>query len=169
MIRKLTALLAALAFVGATFAPAAEARDRHDGYRGGHYDNHRGGRYRDDYYRHDRGDAVAAGAVGLILGLAIGSLASQPREPQGGYCSDNYRRCAPPPPPPRCSDRCGGYNNGYQDQRYDPRYDDRRGSAYDQDYDLDGGPAYEQRGGCTRTERQYDRYARQYVMVDVPC
>jgi hypothetical protein len=160
MIRKITSLLAAFAFAAtATLAPAAEARDHRGGDRwehGRHYDNHRGrGYYRD---RHDRGDAVAAGAVGLILGLAIGSLASQPREDRYGGCYDNYRRCAPPPPP-RCDDRCGQY------QGYDPRYDDR-GSAYSEDYGYD---PREERSQCMRRERQWDRYARQYVTVDVPC
>ena len=47
-----------------------------------------------------------------------------------------------------------GYERGY-DPRYDDRYDDR---GY-----------YEEDRRCTRTERQWDRYANRYVMVDVPC
>lgn len=171
MIRKVSALLAALAFAFTSLAPvsAADARDRHGGYhdRGDHrdYDNRRW-RHRD---RNDDGDALAAGAVGLILGLAIGSLASQPREPR---CYDNYQRCAPPPPPP-CRNPCGYDRGSAYDPRYgDPRYDDRRyddrDSAYERDYGYD--PSYDQpREQCTRRERQWDRYANRYVTVDVPC
>ncbi len=175
MMRKLTSLLAAFALAAVTLAPAtADARDRrHDGYYDGgryyDYDHRRRWRHHDD----DDGDAVAAGVVGLVLGLAVGSLASQPREPQA-RCYDNYRRCAPPPPP-RCRSRC---DDGYHDEGYyDPRYDDRRG-AYERDYGLEGGPYtegdydpyYEERQPrCVRRERQWDRYARRYLMVDVPC
>lgn len=157
MMRKITGLLAALAFATtATLAPVAEARD-HRGYDRGGYgygDHHRGhGYYRD---RHDHGDAVAAGAVGLILGLAIGSLASQPRQ-QG--C---YDRCGAPPPPPRCYDRCGGY----QDDGYDPRYD--RNSAYDGDYGYD--PRYDNRSQqCWNRVERWDRRQGRYVTVSVPC
>lgn len=158
MMRKFTAMLAAFAFAATAFAPAADARDhRRDGY----YD---GGRHYRDYdrrrhYRHhddDDGDAVAAGVVGLVLGLAIGSLASQPSQPRA-RCYDNYQRCAPPP-------RRDEY---YYDQG---RYDDRGGSAYERDYGLEGGDdGYDQREQCTRRERQWDRYANRYVTVDVPC
>jgi hypothetical protein len=173
MIRKFSALLAALVLAVTTLAPtAADARDR----RGGHHDR---GYYRDyDHgrWRHrdrDHGDAVAAGAVGLILGLAIGSIASQPREPRYS-CRDNYQRCAPPP---RCSDPCG-YDDSYyrDDPRYrDDYYDDRGGSAYERDYGYEGSydPELDDRGRgsqqCTRRERQWDRYANRYVTVDVPC
>jgi hypothetical protein len=162
MMRKVSALLAALAFTAVTLAPAAEAREgRRDGYHSGRhyrdYDRHR-------HYRHDDGDAVAAGVVGLVLGLAIGSLASQPREPQA-RCYDNYQRCAPP------------QQRGYYDREsnYDPRYDNER-SAYERESGLEGGPQgsydpyYEpQREQCMRRERQWDRYANQYVVVDIPC
>jgi hypothetical protein len=165
MIRKLSALLAAFALAFTTLAPVsvAEARDRHGGYydRGHHRDyDHRRWRHRD----RDHGDAVAAGAVGLILGLAIGSLASQPRQ---SSCYDNYQRCAPPPPPP-CRNPCGYDRDSYYDPRYDdPRYDDG-GSAYERDYDYD--PSYDgPREQCMRQERQWDRYANRYVTVDVPC
>lgn len=162
MIRKFSALLAALAFTFVTVAPAAEARDgRRDGYYSGrHYRDY------DRRYRHDNdGDEAAAAVVGLVLGLAIGSLASQPRQQR--YDNGCYDRCGPPPPPPRCDSRCG-----YQrDSGYDPRYDDRGGSAYEDEYGLEGGddgyyePSREQ---CTRRERQWDRYANRYVVVDVP-
>jgi len=158
---KFVTLLAAFAFAATTFAPvgAAEARDR----RGGYYD---GGRHHGHYRGRDRDDELAAGAIGLVLGLAIGSLASQPRQPQA-RCTNNYQRCAPPP-----QYRDDGY---YQDQRYeDERYyeeelegggyvDDGR-SAYERDYGA--APADRQ---CVRQERQWDRYANRYVVVDVPC
>ncbi|MGQ0531997.1 MAG: hypothetical protein ACT4OF_04795 [Caulobacteraceae bacterium] len=155
MIRKLTSMLAALVVAVATLAPAAaDARDRRGhgyydrGHHGGYYDHRRGWRDRDD------DDAVAAGVVGLVLGLAIGSMASQSQR----YDDGCYDRCAPPPR--RCYDPCR--RDGYHDEGYyDPRYDDRR---YDDRYD----PYYE-RSQCTNRERQWDRYARRYVWVDVPC
>lgn len=156
MMRKLTSFVAALALAAATLAPgAADAQ----GYHRGHYNHggYGGGRYYGRYYDH-RGDAVAAGAVGLILGLAIGSIASAPR--QGGC----YDRCGAPPPPPcgRCGPPPGYYNQGYQGQGY--RGDDR--SAYEDDYGVKNAVEDYQ---CTRPERQYDRYAGRYVTVDVPC
>jgi hypothetical protein len=148
MLRKVSAVLAAVLFTAVTLTPVAEARDRRDGW-------HSGRHYRDYDRRHhhrdrDNGDALAAGAVGLVLGLAIGSLASQPREPQA-RCYDNYQRCAPPP--------------RYQDDRY---YEG--GGAYERDYGrgYDDEPYYEDEQ-CVRTERQWDRYADRYVMVDMPC
>lgn len=161
MIRKLMAMAAAFAFAVTTFVPVdADARDR----RGGYYDGgrHHGGYDRGRYRRHNDndGDAVAAGVVGLVLGLAIGSIASQPREPRYGGC---YERCGPPPPPPSRCDRGCGYNQG----SYDPRYDDRGGSYYEEEYGLEGGRYEDQQ--CTRRERQWDRYANRYVAVDVPC
>ena len=172
MIRKFSALLAALVLGVTTLAPTdADARDRrgyHDrGYHDG-YGHHR--RWRD---HDDDGDAVAAGAVGLILGLALGSMASQPRD-RGYDCRDTYRRCAPPPPPRRCHDPCG-YDDSYyrDDRRYDDQYYDR-GSAYERDYGYEGGydpylDDRDRRDQCTRRERQWDRYANRYVTVDVPC
>lgn len=166
MIRKLSALLAALVLAVTMFAPtAAEARDRGHGYydRGYYRDyEHRRWRHRD---RDDHSDAVAAGAVGLILGLALGSMAAQPRD-RGYHCYDNYQRCVAPPPPPPCRNPCrgGGY---YRDGYYD------RGSAYERDYGYEGryDPYLDDRdrGYCTRRERQWDRYANRYVTVDVPC
>lgn len=179
MTRKFTAILAALALGASLFAPSAEARDYGRHHDGGYYGHHRG------YYHNDHGDAVAAGVVGLVLGLAIGSAANNPPPPQA-RCYDNYQRCAAPPPPPgyyRQGYAPGGYDPRYQqdpryaDPRYaDPRYADPRqdpNSAYEEDYG--GGPGYEDQGyapeqqQCTRSERQWDRYAQRYVMVDVPC
>jgi hypothetical protein len=175
MLRKFTAALAAVTLTLSAFAPSvAEARD---GWRGGY------GRH--DYYRHHGGhggDAAAAGVIGLVLGLAVGAAVSQPPRPR--YSSSCYNGCyAPPPPPPPCGG-CGSYGPGYYQQGYAPPpyyqqgyapppnyqqqgYDDR---GYDPRYDngaLEGG--YDDRGGCTRAERQWDRYANRYVTVDVPC
>lgn len=170
MIRKFSALLAALVLALTTFAPtAADARDRrgHHGY----YRDYDHGRWR--HRDRDHGDAVAAGAVGLILGLAIGSMAGQPRERRYS-CYDSYQRCSPPPP--RCHDPCG-YGDSYyrDDRRYrDGYYDDRGDSAYDREYGYEGGydpylDDRDRREQCTRRERQWDRYANRYVTVDVPC
>lgn len=151
MIRKLTALAAAVAFALTTVVPVtADARDRrHDGYYSRHYDGHH---YRRRHHHRDRdhGDAVAAGVIGLVLGLAIGAAASQPREPD--RCYDNYRRCDPPPPR-----RDDYYGEGY--------YEDSR-AAYEREYGVPPDERYEE---CVRTERQWDRYANRYVMVEVPC
>lgn len=175
MTRKLTATVAALALAATLFTPTAEARDGRGHYNGGGH----GGHYYRDYrgYHDDHGDAVAAGIIGLVLGVAIASAASQPPPPQA-RCYDNYRRCAPPGPPPgQGYNAPGGYDPRYNDPQYvDPRYDPD--SAYEQDYggadkppgyddqDLAGAPDQQQ---CTRRERQYDRYAQRYVTVDVPC
>jgi hypothetical protein len=140
--RKFTALFAAAALAAAALTPAAaDARDgRGRGWGGydrdyGYYD--RG--YRDHRRDHDdHGDALAAGAVGLVLGLALGSIASQPRSE----------------PPPRYYEQRGYYG----------------GSAYERDYGYEPG-YYEPppRARCMRAERQWDRYAGRYVIVDVPC
>ena len=157
MLRKVLASLAAAAVFATTFNPVEASAQRY-----GYHDRDRhdyGRRHRDYRDRDDDGDAVAAGVVGLIVGLAIGSLAAN-QEPRVN-CRDNYQRC----PPPR-------YYDDQRDSRYDPRYDDPRyedDSAYAREYGLEGGydaPAREQ---CTRRERQWDRYANRYVTVDVPC
>ena len=159
MLRKLTALAATFAFALTTLAPvAADARDRrHDGYWGGRHDG-----YYDHRRRHrDNDDEVAAGVLGLVLGVTLGAaLASQPRQapPSRAQCYDNYQRCAPPPQ---------YYNQGYDQGSY---YEDPR-SAYEQDYGYAPEQGYyeEQRPQRMCRERQWDRYANRYLMVDVPC
>ncbi|HYD87797.1 MAG TPA: hypothetical protein VEA80_10000 [Vitreimonas sp.] len=139
MTRKFLSLFAALAVAATSFAPAAaDARDRRGGYyhgdrHGHHYRHHR--RDRDD------DDAVVAGVVGLALGLAIGSLASQDNRRDG--C---YDRCAPPP------NRYYGYDEPpvyYDDDYYEPRVD------YDDGYER-----------CDRQERVWDRQTQRYVIMD---
>jgi hypothetical protein len=163
MIRKFTALMAAFAFAAVSLAPAADARDRH-GRHGGYYDRGYHGRH---YRDRDHGDEVAAGVLGLVLGVAVGSMLAQPREPRI-ECYDNYRRCPRAAPPSGYYDR-----RGYEEQGYDPRYEDDY-SAYERDYGYEGGyrggdPYVERAPECTRQERQWDRYANRYVTVDVPC
>ena len=138
MMRKITAMVSDAALAATALAPAAQAHDW-GGYHGGH--GHYG-----RYYRYDHGNAAAAGVVGLMFGLAIGSALSQPRAD-------------------RCYDGCDGYAapRGYYG-RPPPRAYDDPGSAYEQDY---GQAPYKSQ--CTRQERQWDRYANRYVSVDVPC
>ncbi len=123
MKRRLISLLAAAAFGLTTMAPApAQAQpgyyergdDRHGRYeRHGRYDDHRGYNHRRRHYRdRDNNDeALAAGVIGLVLGMVIGAAASQSDEREV-RCYDNYQRCEPPP---------GYYDRSY-DQGYDPRY-----------------------------------------------
>lgn len=174
--RKFTALLAAAMLALVTLTPAeADAQRRGHGYYDGR--GHHGYYDRRHHRRHhrDNGDAVAAGVVGLVLGLAIGSLANQPRRPDA-HCTNNYQRCAPPP---RQGYSQGYYRDEYRGQPYygeggyEQGYDGQ--SAYERDYgyapddQLYGGPPPQQQSQCTRRERQWDRYANRYLMVDVPC
>jgi hypothetical protein len=157
MIRKITALVAAAALATTALAPAASARDYHrGGYYGGQgYYGHGYGRYRHD------GDAVAVGALGLVLGLAIGSAIANSNNYDHSGCYNSCRRAYGPPP------QYQGYDPG---RGGPPPPSSRDGSAYEDDYGidpkLDGGP---QAQSCTHQERQWDRYANRYVTVDVPC
>ena len=157
MIRKVTALVAAAALAATAVAPAAQARDYYRGH------------YRHGYYGHYNrgGDLAAAGAVGLVFGLVLGSALSADRG--GCYSPCRY---APPPPPPQYRGYDPGRAGPPPPASYAPPpqggYSD--GSAYEQDYGvdpkLDGGPEAQ---NCTHQERQWDRYANRYVTVDVPC
>lgn len=146
--RRFSTLLAAALFAFATLAPAAaDARDRRGdrgrGYDRGHYSeryDHR--RHRDDR----RNEAVAAGVIGLIVGVAIASAAQERRD----------RREA---------ERAAAQDDYYYDDGY---YEDDSRSAYERDY---GDRSYNAppEPQCMRRERQWDRYANRYVTVDVPC
>lgn len=143
MMRKLTTLLAAAAVALTALAPATPADARHRRDRDYGYDcryDRDCGRYDRRHRRDDNDDEIAAGVLGLVLGVAVGAMVAN--------ANNNDNRQAPPP-----------------QRRY---YNDMRGSAYEQDYGYED-PYYDQQPQCTRTERQYDRYARRYVMVDVPC
>jgi hypothetical protein len=160
MISKLTAAVTALALAAASAAvpTSADARDYRD------YRYHR-------YYHHyDHGDAVAAGAVGLILGLAVGAALSDPG-PRHTNCYDNGQYCAPPPgygpppsyqgnpnsPPPDYYDRDGGkgaYNDAPDDRRAD----------YDRDY---GTAPPREDNSCLRPTQQWDPYSGRYVWVNL--
>lgn len=147
MIQKITALFAACAVALTALAPVEAAAQR---YRGGdrHYDrdyrDHRGGydrRHRG--YRHHRdndNDEVAAAIVGLIVGVAIGSAASQ-NDDRDRYYRDDRR---------------------YEDQRYSRDYRDE--PYYESGYGDDYAPP-----PCLRREERWDRSANRYVTVDVPC
>lgn len=153
MMRKFIAMFATFAFAMAAFAtPASAQRYRHHD-RG--YDRDRGGYeyyHRDDCYdrygrdrcynRHDDDDddAIAAGVIGLVLGAVVATAIANSNNRDDGYYSDR--------------DRYG--------DRYDPRYD---GGYNDRGYAPPPPPPPQ----CTRRERQWDRYANRYVMVDVPC
>jgi hypothetical protein len=167
MIRKLTGVLAACAFALAAFAPAtADAQHR----RGGYYDRGHHGHY----YRHrGHGDEVAAGVLGLVLGLTIGSIAEQHAARRD--CIEG-RGCAPPPPPRRCYDPCAAQPGAYYDPRYDrrddPRYDegqyeDEYGEPLEGGYDEEDDYPPEAEAQCTR--RVWDDRERRFVTEEVPC
>lgn len=128
MARKFAALLGAAVIALTALAPSVASADpRHRGGDRGYYDNHRGGHYDDRRgYRHrdnDNDDALAAGVVGLVLGAVIGSALSESRrEPPPAYY--------PPPPQPRYSD---GYYDGPPPGYYDqgPRLCVQRQQTWD--------------------------------------
>jgi len=154
MLRKALASLAAVAVFAATFTPVDAAAQRHGYYDRDYRDHHRGRRHHRD--RDDNGDAAAAAVVGLIVGVALGSLASQQQQNQRVACRDNYRSCAAPDP--------------YYDRQsaYDPRYDDGRGgSAYEREYGVSGD--YDDDRPCVRSEERWDQRSGGYITVRTPC
>jgi len=157
MFRKFLTILAVSAFALTAIVPDASAQRR--GHGRGHHDY--GGYYgadrygcRDDnnygcerdrdrrrYGGSDDGDAVAAGVIGLVLGAVIVSALTSDN-------NNNNRR-----------------DDGYYDRRSDDGYY-RDSGGYDDGRYYDPPPPPQQ---CFRQERQWDRYANRYVIVDVPC
>lgn len=89
--KRFLASLLALGLAATSFPSTASAHDWHR-------------------YRHHRGDAVAAGVVGLALGAVLGAAITDSNR-RGRY--------------DRCYDRCGGYDRGYyRDGYYEDGYDD---------------------------------------------
>jgi len=150
MISKWTAALSALALAATAIAPSSAFAYDHRGY----------GRY-GHYHHYGRGDAaVAAGAVGLILGLAVGSALSNPGPRRYGDCYN----CAAPPPPPQSY---GGYDPYYgpppSDGYYNKSSDDRRA-----DYEHDYGQAPPREDNpCLEPRQQYDATTGRNVWVNV--
>lgn len=149
---KWTAALAAFALSVASIAPQpALARD----YRG--HNNGYGRHYSYDHGRHrwrDNDDAaLAAGVVGLVLGLALGAAMSDDRPAPRARCYDNYRRC----------------DDGYYNQSYAAPPPPSR-SAYEDDYGS-APPAQDgdrvPQSGCIQAAQQWDPYAGRYVWVNV--
>lgn len=107
MTRKFLAMATAATLALTAFAPAAQAHDRHDRYRGDYSYGHHDGRR---HHRDDHGDAVAAGVLGLIVGVALASAASE-----------SHDRAPPPPPQYQGYDPGGSayeddYGDGAKDQ-----------------------------------------------------
>jgi len=151
--RTFIALAAAASLTLAVAAPTpALARDRDDyGYDRHYYDrDHHRRRHHDD---DDDGAAIAAGVIGLALGVALGAMASSDNGARraDAYCTDNYQRCAPPP------------QSGY--------YEPQGGGYYAQDYGLEGGPVYRDGNACIIPTEQWDPVAGRYVVVNLrrPC
>jgi hypothetical protein len=178
MLHKVSAALLAGVLALATIAPTdADARDR----RGRDYHserNHRG----DHYRRHHRNnnDELAVGALGLVLGLAIGAAVADNNDgPRRADCSNNYQYC----PPPAYQQQQGYYNQsydqgGYSQGNYDQQAYDEGYSAYEDDYGdraLEGGYAQaapsRNSNACLRQVEQWDPVAGRYAIVNVrqPC
>jgi hypothetical protein len=143
--KHITAGLTALALVAASLAPVpALARDR--GRHGGWNDNYYSGHHR-GYRDRDGSDELAAGALGLVLGLALGAAVSE---------SNNQ-------PPPRRYD-----DYGYDNRGYDPYYAPPPPQA---GYAPPPGDYYSEGQACIRQVEQWDPYANRYVWVNLrtPC
>jgi hypothetical protein len=175
---KIFAIACASILALATLAPEpAFARDGDRRDRGGHhYDrghsDHgwRDGRHRRHRRHNDDGAAIAAGVLGLALGLALAASVSDDDGPQQAQCWDNYQRCAPGQ----------AYGQPYaQPNSYAAQSNDEGYSAYEEDY----GPAPQQsqrapqyaapdgRGGCITQVEQWDPVAGRYTLVNLrrPC
>jgi hypothetical protein len=148
--KRITAALTALALVAATLAPVpalARDRGRHGGWNDHHYSgHHRGHRGYRGY--HDGSDELAAGALGLVLGLALGAAVSESNRQ--------------PPPPRRYDDY--GYNDGYDRGQY-------YGPPPQAAYGPPPGDYYDEGQACIRQVQQWDPYAGRYVWVNLrtPC
>ena len=92
--KRFLASVLALGLAATSFPNVASARDWHHGY------------------RHHRGDAVAAGVVGLALGAVLGAAIT----------NDNHRRYYDRRYDGVCYDRCGYYRDGYYEDGYDDGY-----------------------------------------------
>ena len=162
----MAASVAALALTPAT-ASAGDRHGRYDNY--GYYDrgHHHGRRHHDD---DDDGAAIAAGVIGLALGLALGAAAADSdNSRREADCYDNYQRCAPP------AGYAGpqGYDSGYS------AYEEDYGRDYSQAQQLAGppptpqyaAPTYVGGGACIHQEQIWDPRAGRYVVVNVrrPC
>lgn len=146
MMRRFLTALAAVALFATALAPVdASARDRRGGHYG--YDNYYDHDYDDRYdhrrrhyrdYDDDDDDNGDAIAAGVV-GLVLGLAIGSIASQSRGQPSSTY-------------------------------YD--RGGAYEGDYGLEGGryadPYYARERQCTIRQRQWDRYANRYVIVEVP-
>ncbi len=158
------ALIAGIVALGAVAPTDAFARDR----RGhGHYDNH----YRGDHYRRHRdngSDELAAGVLGLVVGLAIGAAASDRNDPPPAYRQDGYRQDGYY----QGDYRQGGYSQSQYDQGYDAYADDYGDRALEGGYAQAAPPqSYSDDRGCIRQVEQWDPVSGRYAIVNLrqPC
>ncbi|MFZ2029632.1 MAG: hypothetical protein WAU68_04930 [Vitreimonas sp.] len=125
--KRFLASVLALGLAATSLPSTASARDWHHNYS----------------YRHDRGNAVAAGVVGLALGAVLGAAIT----------NSNHRRYDRRYSD--CYDRCG-YDRGYARDGY---YEDGYSDGYDQ-------PSL-----CIVRERRYDPYTGRAIFIEErrPC
>lgn len=124
--KRFLASLLALGLAATSFPSAASAHD-----------------WRRYSYRHHRGDAVAAGVVGLALGAVIGAAITDSNHRR--YYDRRYSGCY---------DRCGYDRGYYRDGYYEDGYDDGYGPSL-----------------CIVRERRYDPYSGREVLIEErrPC